>query len=263
MSTGHSTASPAVRALKLAGTAVSLVAMCVASLAALVLIIAPLVTGSQTYTVLTSSMAPKYAPGTFLVVQPTPADALRTGDIITFQIESGKPAVITHRITGISTGQNGERTFTTKGDNNSLADAAPVQEAQIRGKLLYAVPYVGFVANSLGNSERGEIGQWAAVGLLGYGVVLLVRGALQNKRRRNEPAVLESPESPEPFEPASESDPLPVPHSPRHRFGAADDQIDAHDIVLFDCDDCEHGDYHRNHGDYYASAEMGRRSVRV
>ena len=259
MSTGHSTASPAVRALKFAGTAISLVAMCAAALAALVLIVVPLVTGSQTYTVLTSSMAPKYAPGTFLVVQPTPADALRAGDIITFQIESGKPTVITHRIIGISAGQNGERTFTTQGDNNAVADEFPVQEAQIRGKLMYAVPYVGFLANSLGNSDRGAIGQWAAVGLLGYGVVLLVRGALQAKRRSGESAV-PAMESPEPLEPARESDSLPFAHNQRHRLDATSGLIDAHDIVLFDCDDCEHG---HHHSDYYAAAEVTRRSVRV
>ena len=259
MSTGHSTASPAVRALKVAGTAISLVAMCVASLAALVLIIVPLVTGSQTYSVLTSSMAPKYAPGTFLVVQPTPVDALRAGDIITFQIESGKPAVITHRITGISAGQNGERTFTTQGDNNAVADEFPVTEAQIRGKLLYAVPYVGFVANSLGNSDRGEIGQWAAVALLGYGVVTIVRGGLQKKRRGEESADPAAPETPKTSGPSAQLVPdsmVQMSHLPRHRALPADDGlIDAHDLVLFDCDDCEHS--------AYLASEATRRSVRV
>ena len=63
MSIGTSTPSTATRALKLAGTALSLVAMTVAALAALVLIIFPLLTGSQTYSVLTSSMAPHYEIG--------------------------------------------------------------------------------------------------------------------------------------------------------------------------------------------------------
>ena len=234
MSTGHRTASPAVRALKLAGTAFSLVAMSVAALAALVLIIVPLVTGSQTYTVLTSSMAPSYAPGTFLVVKPTPPDALRTGDVITFQIESGKPAVITHRITGISAGQNGERTFTTQGDNNAVADQFPVMEAQIRGKLSYAVPYVGFVANGLGNSDRGEIAQWAAVGLLGYGIVLLVRGSLE-KKRKNSAAEVDALVLDLPTSGAYVRDAVPAIwhlHDHNTAFG--------HDPVLRDCDHCDH-----------------------
>lgn len=235
MSTGHSTASPAVRALKLAGTAISLVAMSVAALAALVLIIVPLVTGSQTYTVLTSSMAPNYAPGTFLVVKPTPADALRVGDVITFQIESGKPAVITHRITGISAGQNGERTFTTQGDNNAVADEFPVMEAQIRGKLSYAVPYVGFVANGLGNSERGEIAQWAAVGLLGYGIVLLVRGSLEKKRKNSE-ADVDAVLLDLPVGGAHVRDAGPAVRS-LHDHG---NTAFGHDPVLRDCDHCDH-----------------------
>lgn len=240
MSTGRSTASPAVRALKLTGTAISLVAMSVASLAALVLIIVPLVTGSQTYTVLTSSMAPSYAPGTFLVVKPTPADALRIGDVITFQIESGKPAVITHRITGIAAGQNGERTFTTQGDNNAVADQFPVMETQIRGKLSYAVPYVGFVANGLGNSDRGEIAQWAAVGLLGYGIVLLVRGSLEKKRKKPEAEV--------------DALVLDLPTGGPHVRDAGgvrnlhdhSNTAFGHDPVLRDCDHCDHapGSFH-------------------
>ncbi|MGW9402450.1 signal peptidase I [Arthrobacter sp. NPDC055585] len=250
MSTGNSTDAPMVRVLKMAGSAASFVALCFAALAALVLVVVPLLTGSQTYSVLTSSMAPKYAPGTFLVVKPTPVDTLQVGDVITFQIESGKPTVITHRIIGISAGQNGERSFTTQGDNNSVADEFPVQEVQIRGKLWYAVPYVGFVANSLGNSDRGEIVQWAAVGLLGYGVVAMVRGTLQAKRRRGEtpasssefpetpgtPEVLDTPDS---FSPVIT---VPTGHSPRHRAAHSDaGLVDAHDLVLFDCDDCEHG----------------------
>lgn len=230
MSTGRSNPSPAFRALKFTGSALSLVAMCAAALAALVLIIIPLVTGSQTYTVLTSSMAPNYSPGTFLVVKPTPAGQLKTGDVITYQIESGDPTVITHRIIGISSGQNGERLFTTQGDNNDLADEAAVQEAQIRGKLSYAVPYVGFVANGLGSSDRGEIAQWAAVGLLGYGIILLVRGGLEAKRKSRGPevdaVVLE----------------LPVRDDAGAYARAVESRPDAFgdDPILHDCDHCDH-----------------------
>ncbi|WP_312180572.1 signal peptidase I [Arthrobacter sp.] len=231
MSIGTSTPSPATRALKLAGTALSLAAMTVAALAALVLIIFPLLTGSQTYSVLTSSMAPNYAPGTFLVVKPTPADALKTGDVITYQIESGKPTVITHRITGVGAGQNGERVFTTKGDNNDLADAAPVTEVQIRGKLSYAVPLVGFVANGLGNSDRGAIAQWGAVGLLGYGIVLLVRGSLEKKRKKSEPEV----EAVLLDLPAREQSFGLNPHGSHSHTGFSNDP------VLRECDHCDHG----------------------
>ena len=236
MSTGRSNTSPALRALKFTGSALSLVAMAAAALAALVLIIVPLLTGSQTYSVLTNSMAPKYAPGTFLVVKPAPADTLQVGDVITYQIESGDPTVITHRIIGVGAGQSGERVFTTQGDNNDLADEFPVQEVQIRGKLSYAVPYVGFIANGLGNSDRGAIAQWAAVGLLGYGIVLLVRGSLEKKRRGTEPeldaVLLDMPARID--TPAQERD-----GSFPHLHGT-DVSLMGDDPVLHDCDHCDH-----------------------
>ena len=123
----------------------SMAALSVAVLAALILIVVPRVTGSYTYTVLTSSMAPAYSPGTFLVVRPVPFDALRVGDIITYQMESGRPEVITHRIIAVSSTQQGERTFITKGDNNTIRDDKPVLEVQVRGKLLNAVPHICFL----------------------------------------------------------------------------------------------------------------------
>ncbi|MCU6481403.1 signal peptidase I [Arthrobacter sp. A2-55] len=157
----------------------------VAALAALVLVVGPVATGSQTYTVLTNSMAPKYAPGTFLVVKPAPFNELKVGDIITYQLESGKPAVISHRIAAIGSTQAGERVLTTKGDNNALADPAPVHAPQVRGRLLYAVPYVGFAANFLGQTNRGAVVPVLAAGLIGFGLLNLVQGVRGRAKRRS------------------------------------------------------------------------------
>ncbi|SDL51208.1 signal peptidase I [Tessaracoccus oleiagri] len=154
--------------------------------AALVLVVVPFVTGSTTYSVLTNSMAPAYPPGTFLVVRPQPFDELAIGDVVTYQIESGKPDVITHRVTGFAAGQDGSRLLVLKGDNNDVADP-PVREVQVRGKLLYAVPYAGFVANALGRQDRGLILKLVAVGLIVYGagsVVAGVRARRRDKGRR-------------------------------------------------------------------------------
>lgn len=166
------------------GRGVSYVLLLIAGFAALLMIIVPMVTGSQTYTVLTSSMAPKYAPGTFLAVKPIPFDELRVGDIITYQIASGKAGVITHRIVSVGATQEGGRVFTTKGDNNSLVDESPVQEVQVKGKLLYAIPYVGFAANAVGQ-ERGLILPILAVGFIGFGALSMTKGVLDKKRAKN------------------------------------------------------------------------------
>jgi len=169
----------------------------VAALAALVLVVGPAATGSQTYTVLTNSMAPKYAPGTFLVVKPTPFNELKVGDIVTYQLESGKPAVISHRIIAVGTTQAGERVLTTKGDNNALADPSPVRAPQLRGKLLYAVPYVGFAANLLGQTNRGALVPVLAAGLIGFGLLNLVQGVRGRAKRRSKAVSAARQQSPD------------------------------------------------------------------
>lgn len=164
------------------GQALSLVLLCVAALAAIVLIVVPFLTGSQTYSVLTNSMAPSYPPGTFLVVKPTEFDDLQVGDVVTYQLESGRPEVVTHRVVSVAAAQDGSRRLITQGDNNDLADPEPVMPIQVRGELLYAVPYVGFLANALGQTDRSGIITVLAVALIGWGLFTMVRGALTARR---------------------------------------------------------------------------------
>lgn len=166
--------------------AIGFVALCLAVLAAGILIVIPAATGSQPYTVLTNSMAPKYPPGTLMIVKPSDFGSLGLGDVITYQLKSGKPEVITHRIVSVGTNQEGDRTFITRGDNNSVEDEAPVQEVQVRGKLLYAVPYVGWVSNWMESSNRDGLVKWLAVGLISYGIFSIARGARDSRQKRKE-----------------------------------------------------------------------------
>lgn len=247
MSPGRRRAEKPATVLSVVGTGLSYLALCLTAMAALALVVVPMVTGSQTYSVLTSSMAPKYAPGTFLVVKPVPFEELTVGDIITYQIESGAPAVITHRITSVGAEQTGETVFTTKGDNNSVEDELPVREVQVKGKLFYAVPYAGFIANGLGNSDRGAIAQWGAVALLGYGVVSLVRGALAKRRDGNSPSA------------PAEADPFDYPVLPTGDAGIrADDAAEYDDPILTNCDGCDH-----DHQSAQADADVHRFSNRM
>ena len=63
----------------------------------------------------------------------------------------------------------------------------------MRGKLFYAVPYVGVAANWLGNHDRGVFVKFAAVGLIACGSILMLRGF--NIRRRT-PETMASTEEP-------------------------------------------------------------------
>src|SRR5690554_2295825 len=108
-------------------------------------IVVPAATGSTPMTVLTSSMEPTYPPGTLIIVKPIETQDIRIGDPITYQIESGKDAVVTHRVTAVTNETGDTRTFASRYDNNDAADAVPVQPVQIRGKVWYSVPWIGYV----------------------------------------------------------------------------------------------------------------------
>ncbi|MGN6409488.1 MAG: signal peptidase I [Curtobacterium sp.] len=150
---------------------------------AVVLIVVPKATGSTPLTVLTQSMDPTLPPGTLLVVRPTPVEDIRIGDVVTYQITSGQPAVISHRVISVASSSDGSRTFTLKGDNNALPDPAPVTAAQVRGVVWYSLPDIGLV-NQLVNGSRSWLVPAIAGVLLAYGAVMVTVGTVSAVRRR-------------------------------------------------------------------------------
>ncbi|WP_305094042.1 signal peptidase I [Prescottella sp. R16] len=146
-------------------------------------IVVPRLTGSTPYTVLTGSMEPTYPPGTLVVVEPVDAGTLGVGDVVTFQWESGKVDVVTHRITAVQYSAKGELRFTTQGDANPAPDERPVVPEQVRGKVWYAVPYVGYVNNIISGQQRSTLLMVVVGGLVIYAVTMFV-GSGQDKRRQ-------------------------------------------------------------------------------
>ncbi|MET3933145.1 signal peptidase I [Arthrobacter sp. OAP107] len=149
--------------------------------AALGLVVIPQATGSQTYTVPTSSMAPTYSAGTFIVVKPTALSQLKYGDIVTYQPMPDSPEVRTQRIVGFGALQDGERTLVTRGDQPGANDPERVRARQIKGKPLYAIPLVGYLTSAVGGADREQWMMVAAAGLVGQSVLLIV---LSVRRRR-------------------------------------------------------------------------------
>jgi signal peptidase len=150
--------------------------------AALALVIVPQATGYRTYTVSTNSMAPKYPAGTFLTVKPVAFSELRSGDIVTFQPNPERPEVETQRIVGFGITQSGEKTLITRGDNNGVTSPTPVHPSQVKGKLFYAVPFAGYLADNLGHADRELWMTVAAAGLIGFGALFIFR-ALRRRHR--------------------------------------------------------------------------------
>lgn len=147
-------------------------------------IVVPAATGSTPMTVLTNSMVPNYPPGTLIIVQPIDAQDIRLGDAITYQIESGRPEVVTHRVIAISNSSDGAVNFTTQGDNNGSADPAPVQPVQIKGKVWYSVPWIGYVNTLVNGTNRGWIVPVLATGLFLYAGYMVASGIASAAKKR-------------------------------------------------------------------------------
>ncbi|WP_229051187.1 signal peptidase I [Aeromicrobium sp. Leaf350] len=133
-------------------------------------VLVPRAGGATPYTVLTGSMRPDFPPGTLVVVKPVDADDIKVGDVVTYQLVSGEPEVVTHRVVGIGAPTNGsdERTFITQGDANSIVDAKPVIADQVRGRLWYSVPLLGHVNHALSGSARQVVTTGVVIALLAY-----------------------------------------------------------------------------------------------
>jgi signal peptidase len=166
------------------GVAVSAAVLVIVVALAFLVIVLPLAVGGNALTVLTSSMAPKYPAGTLIVTKPTPVDEIRVGDVLTYQIASGSPAVISHRVITRTISTDGETTFITKGDNNADADPEPVREVQVKGTLWYAIPQLGWVNNAISGESRGILVPVVSGGLFAYAAYLFVSAAVARRKRR-------------------------------------------------------------------------------
>lgn len=155
---------------------------------AVVLIVLPKATGSTPLTVLTGSMEPGLPPGTLLVVRPEPVERIGVGDVVTYQIASGRPEVVTHRVVGIESTSDGELGFVLKGDANDEPDPDLVRPVQVRGVLWYSVPLVGWANQAVNGEARSWIVPVLAAGLLAYAGWMLVSGLLDARRRRRRAA---------------------------------------------------------------------------
>jgi signal peptidase len=153
------------------------------ALAAAVIVV-PAMTKSVPMTVLTSSMEPKLPPGTLLIVKPVDVNDIRVGDVITYQIRSGEPDVITHRVIAVTTSTTGERLFTLQGDNNGSPDPDPIRAVQVQGRLWYSVPYIGWVNTWVNGENRAWIIPLVAGGLFAYAVWMVISGIIGNRKKK-------------------------------------------------------------------------------
>lgn len=98
------------------------------------------------FNIVSESMEPTINVNDLIVIKKCDESEIQKGDIITYKKEDG--AIVTHRIIRINK-ENGENSYTTKGDNNEVEDDEKIKHSQVHGKYLFKISGVGKFAQAL------------------------------------------------------------------------------------------------------------------
>lgn len=181
------------QAARFATTTVSTCIVLAAVVVICAAVVIPRVGDATPYTILTGSMQPKLPPGTLVVIRPVPMEEIREGTVITYQLKSGKPTVVTHRVNSVGVDTRGKFRFRTQGDANDIPDATPVRPEQIKGALWYDVPYLGYANTYITGKERRLTMIVVVSGLLLYAAFMFTSSARDRFGRRRHRATVGAP----------------------------------------------------------------------
>lgn len=108
----------------------------------------PSLFGNRLYIVDSGSMMPTINVNSLIIVKEKLAEEIEVGDIITYY---GRERVnrITHRV--VDKVDNGEA-FITRGDANNTDDPNPLGRERLIGKVIYSLPYIGYVFRFLSST---------------------------------------------------------------------------------------------------------------
>lgn len=129
--------------------------------------------GLKPFVVMSGSMEPAVHVGALAYVDArVKAEDLRQGDIVTFRVDDS--TTVTHRVVGVDADA---KALSTKGDANSLPDAAPVPFSSVVGRLVFSVPVAGMVLDAFVANKTA----WIVVLLLLNIALLAALRALPDK----------------------------------------------------------------------------------
>lgn len=94
--------------------------------------------------IISGSMSPAIEIGDIIVVDEVSFEDIVEGDVIEFV--DGEGTSIVHRVNRILEDGDSSRIFETKGDRNVTPDLDPVHPEQIKGKVLYRIPKIGWIS---------------------------------------------------------------------------------------------------------------------
>lgn len=128
------------------GRVLNIIFFTLVTLAALGLMVSifPISGNYRILTVLSGSMEPAIHTGSVVIVKPE--NDYKIGDVITFGEISKTKIPTTHRIKDIKVSE-GRNVYITKGDANNAEDNGEVLQEDVKGKVLFSIPWVGYVLN--------------------------------------------------------------------------------------------------------------------
>lgn len=145
--------------------------------------------GTQIKIVKSGSMEPAIHTGSIVLIKPTTSYAV--GDVITFGEDTRSEIPTTHRIASVRK-ETGSTFYTTKGDANEEIDPEETHASKVIGKVLFTVPYAGYVLDF----ARQPMGFALLIGLpamliIFEGLFTIVKEARAIMRRRRGDGIVE------------------------------------------------------------------------
>jgi signal peptidase len=99
----------------------------------------------QLFRVMSGSMEPKIKVGSVVFVRKVKPEGLKKGDVITYTSSENPEMSITHRLVEIEE-KEGKTVFKTRGDANNNEDMAEVSPSEIKGKVVFSLPFLGYLS---------------------------------------------------------------------------------------------------------------------
>jgi signal peptidase len=156
--------------------------MAVLSLGALLIVsLLPIAGNVKIKIVKSGSMEPTIRTGAIVVDKPE--TTYQVGDVVTFGADTKTQIPTTHRILAIS-GEGAGALLTTKGDANNAQDPVQTPVSAVHGKVLFSVPYLGYILNF----ARQPLGFVLLIGLpatlIIFDELVAIWGEVKNLRAR-------------------------------------------------------------------------------
>lgn len=97
------------------------------------------------FRVMSGSMEPTIKTGSLIFVSADKTENTQEGDVVTFSSITQPDLLITHRVISVDKNES-NMVFRTKGDANSSPDLEPIKIEQIKGKVIFDFPFLGYLS---------------------------------------------------------------------------------------------------------------------